>query len=230
MRTPGQVSVTATTLGEVATGVNVFTITQTQPELLFVDPASRAAGPDAEQSPSPASTRTSSASTTANFGSGITVNSVTCQQRHFAQANITVQPTGHARLSHRLCHHRHAGRFQPDALPGTHRAGGDRWPEPGTGGQGICDRAGHRQPDPLRERHHHGLFGGGISVTGVTVTDVLHANVTITIPNSTPLGAYNVTLTTGGEVATILGGFTVTTGAPNSRLSTRPPAPGRDQP
>ena len=56
-------------------------------------------------------------------------------------------------------------------------------------------------------------FGGGIQVTSVTVTGLLSATVGITIPNSVPLGAYNVSLTTGGEVATILGGFTVGTGS-----------------
>ena len=57
-------------------------------------------------------------------------------------------------------------------------------------------------------------FGGGIQVTGVTVNSLLSATVSINIPNSVPTGAYNVVLTTGGEVATILGGFTVTTGGP----------------
>jgi mRNA-degrading endonuclease HigB of HigAB toxin-antitoxin module len=57
-------------------------------------------------------------------------------------------------------------------------------------------------------------FGGGIQVTGVTVIDLLHANVNITIPASTALGFYDVALTTNGEVTRILGGFTVTAGTP----------------
>jgi hypothetical protein len=57
-------------------------------------------------------------------------------------------------------------------------------------------------------------FGGGIQVTGVTVIDLLHADVAITIPPTTPLNFYDVSLTTNGEVATILGGFTVTSGSP----------------
>jgi hypothetical protein len=57
-------------------------------------------------------------------------------------------------------------------------------------------------------------FGPYIQVTGVTVTDLLHATVAITIPSNTPLNFYDVSLTTNGEVATILGGFTVTSGAP----------------
>ena len=57
-------------------------------------------------------------------------------------------------------------------------------------------------------------FGGGINVTGISVTDLTHAAVTVQVPTNTSLGQYNVTLTTGGEVATIFGGFTVTAGSP----------------
>jgi hypothetical protein len=46
------------------------------------------------------------------------------------------------------------------------------------------------------------------------VSDNLHATVAITIPSNTPLTFYDVSLTTGGEVATQLGAFTVTTGSP----------------
>ena len=91
----GQVSVTATTLGEVATGVNVFTILQTQPELLAVVPTSGPQGTTQNRHPHRRrSTQLLPPSTSmANFGAGITVNSVTANSLTSLLANITVQPT-----------------------------------------------------------------------------------------------------------------------------------------
>ena len=58
-------------------------------------------------------------------------------------------------------------------------------------------------------------FGGVIQVTGLTINGLTSATATISIPNSVAVGTvYNVSLTTGGEVATQLGAFTVTVGSP----------------
>lgn len=89
----GQVSVTATTLGEVSTGTNVFTITQTQPELLAVVASSGAQGITETVTLTGAFTHFATGTSTANFGTGITVNSVTASSATSLQANITVQPT-----------------------------------------------------------------------------------------------------------------------------------------
>ncbi|MGB6744794.1 MAG: Ig-like domain-containing protein [Terracidiphilus sp.] len=212
--TPGQVSVTATTVGEVATGVNVFTITQTQPELVFVNPASLPQGQT--QNITITGIYTSfSASSTVTVGSDVTVNSVTFNSTTSLTANVTVQPTdplgyrtvtvttGTQVVSSPSLFQVTAG---PAAIAGL---------SPNTGGQGqsvtvlVTGSQTHFSNGTTTAS-----FGGGISVTGVSVIDLLHANVTVSIPNSTTLGAYNVSLTTGGEVATILGGFTVTNGAP----------------
>ena len=56
-------------------------------------------------------------------------------------------------------------------------------------------------------------FGGGITVSTLMLTDATHATATISIPAGTTPGQYNVTLTTGGESATIANGFTVLAGA-----------------
>src|ERR1035438_10214816 len=65
-------------------------------------------------------------------------------------------------------------------------------------------------------------FGPYINVTGVTVSDLLHATVAITIQPGAPLTFYDVSLTTGGEVATQLGAFTVTQGLPHLIAITPP--------
>ena len=55
-------------------------------------------------------------------------------------------------------------------------------------------------------------FGANIGINSVTVSSLTSATVNITISGSATLGAQNVVLTTGGEVATLVNGFTVTAG------------------
>ncbi|MGA9977890.1 MAG: Ig-like domain-containing protein [Candidatus Sulfotelmatobacter sp.] len=210
----GQVSVTATTLGEVATGVNVFTITQTQPELLAVVPSSGAQGVTETVNLTGQFTDFVNGTTTANFGAGITVNSVTVSSATAAAANVTVQPT--ATLGPRNVSVTTGAQvvslnnaFQVTVGPAAILS-----LTPATGGQGnsLSVLVTGSQTN-FASGVTTAAFGGGISVTGISVTDALHATVNITIPTSTAVGAYDVSLTTGGEVATILGGFTVTSGS-----------------
>ncbi|HEX3876034.1 MAG TPA: dockerin type I domain-containing protein, partial [Bryobacteraceae bacterium] len=52
-------------------------------------------------------------------------------------------------------------------------------------------------------------FGANITVNSLTVHSPTTATANITVQNNAALGARTVTLTTGGEVATLTGGFTV---------------------
>jgi hypothetical protein len=209
----GQVSVTATTLGEVANGVNVFTISQTQPELLAAVPSSGAQGATETVNLTGQFTNFVNGTTTATFGAGITVNSVTVSSATAAAANITVQPT--ATLGSRNVSVTTGAEvvslnnaFQVTVGPAAIVS-----LNPATGGQGnSLTVAVTGSQTNFANGVTTASFGGGISVTGLTVTDALHATVNITIPTSTAVGAYDVSLITGGEVATILGGFTVTSG------------------
>ena len=98
---------TATTLGEVATGTNVFTINQTQPELLAVVPSSGFQGQTGNVTLTGQFTHfaTTGSPAPANFGSGITVNSVTALSATSLQANITVSPTTTLGYPQCLGHH-----------------------------------------------------------------------------------------------------------------------------
>jgi hypothetical protein len=57
-------------------------------------------------------------------------------------------------------------------------------------------------------------FGPGVTVNSLTVNSSLTATANITIAPTATLGANTVTMTTGSEVATLSGGFTVTVGYP----------------
>ena len=58
-------------------------------------------------------------------------------------------------------------------------------------------------------------FGSGIGINSVTVTSPTQATVNITIHQAAATGSRNVTMTTGTEVATGLGVFTVLAGVPS---------------
>ena len=219
----GEVSVTATTLGEIATGINVFTIGQTQPELLSVVTGSGVQGQTENIVLTADFTNFVNGTTTANFGAGITVNSVIVSSATSATANITVQPT--AALGSRNVSVTTgtqvvslANAFQVTVGPAAIAS-----LSPASAAQGSTATV---TVTGSQTNFASGLtsaaFGGGITVTGITVNSALSATVNISIPNSTALGAYNVTLTTGGEVATILGGFTVTPGTPQLIAVTPP--------
>ena len=214
---PGQYTITATTLGEVATQVNAFTIIQTQAQLLSIVPNSGVLGWTGNVNLTGFNTHfTNSSVVSFGVGSGITVNNVTANTATSLTANITIAPTtalgartvsvttGAESVSITNGFTVNAG---PAAITGL---------APATGAQGTSGL----QVVVTGSQSHFlngtttAAFGGGINVTNVAVTDALHATVTINIPSGVALGAYNVTLTTGGEVANILGGFTVTPGTP----------------
>ncbi len=221
----GLATVTMTTLGEVATEANAFQVIQTQPQMLFINPASAAQGDTKTVTITSLYTHFDS-TTTANFGPGVTVNSVTPLTSTSLQANITVEPTtplgyrnvsvttGTEIIGSTSLFHVTTG---PAAILSL---------SPATGGQGrsvtvhVTGSQTNFSPGVTTAS-----FGGNISVTGLTVIDATHADVTVSIPNSTSVGpTYDVTLTTGGQVATISGGFSVTLG--NARIGSVSPPTG----
>ncbi len=219
--TPGLVNVTMTTLGEVATKTNAFEITQTQPEMIYINAASAMLGQTETVTITALNTDFGGAgtNTTASFGPGITVNTVTPLSTTQLQVNLTVDPT--AALGYRNVAITTTGApsgtqvitssslFQVVAGPA---ALANLTPSGGGQGQSVNVLVTGSQTN-FASGVTTASFGGGIQVTGISVTDLTHAQVTVSIPPSTSIGAYNVSLITGGEVATILGGFTVNAGS-----------------
>jgi len=221
----GEESVTATTLGEVATGTNVFTITQTQPELLAVVPSSQVQGWNGNVNLTGDFTHFSNSSIV-SFGSGITVNSVNAPSTTSLQVNITVSPT--TALGYRNVSVTTGAEAVTLVNAFNVTVGPAAITELLSPDQGAQNQSYNVAIVGSQTHWAQGVttanFGSSITVTSVTVTDFLHATVAITIPSSAPLGATNVTLTTGGEVALAAGGFTVTSGSPI--LSAVSPATG----
>jgi hypothetical protein len=221
----GEVSLTATTLGEVATGINVFTINQTQPELLAAVVTPGTCVPTltnctTEQGETLTINLTGqfthfSNSSVPVFGTGITVNSVSATSATQLAVSITISPTttiGTRDISVTTgaevvtLNNNFTVQTGPAAIQNLN---------PATGAQGttltvhVTGSQTH-----FAQGVTTAIFGGGIQVNSITVNDLLHADVTVQIPNNISLTSYSVTLTTGGEVAFINGGFTVASGAP----------------
>ena len=211
----GELSVTATTLGEIANGSNVFTVQQSQPELLAVVSSSGTQGQSENVTITGAFTHFVAGTSSVTFGPGITVNTVTWLTSSSLQVNIAVQPT--ATLGFRNV----AVTTGTEVVSLTNAFDVTVGPaaisnlNPANGAQDTSfSVAVTGSQTHFSSGVTTAVFGGGINVTGITVTDATHASINITIPSTTPLGTYDVSLTTGGEVATILGGFTVTGGTP----------------
>ncbi len=220
----GEESVTATTLGEVATGINVFTVNQTQPELLAVVPSSQVQGWTGNVTLTGQFTSFNTAAgyspncSVANFGTGITVNSVTALSATSLQANITVSPTtnlGFRSVSvttgTQVVSLNNA--FQVTVGPAAITAllSPVFGPQGATGFTVLITGSQTHWAQGVTTAS----FGGTIQVTGLTINGLTSATATISIPNSLAVGTVvNVTLTTGGEVATEGSAFTVTTGTP----------------
>jgi methionine-rich copper-binding protein CopC len=210
----GQYSISTTTGGEIASGSNLFTVTQTQPELLAVVKSAAMQGESATVTLTGAFTHFSSSSVP-SFGAGITVDSVNALSLESLQVNITVSPTAYT------------GSRTVSVTTGTESVSLNNAFNVTTGPAAIASLSpatGYEGGSVTvlvtgsQTNFTTGVtsasFGGGIVVTGLTVVDLEHAKVTVSIPGSTPVGSYNVTLTTAGESATILGGFAVTLGNP----------------
>jgi hypothetical protein len=213
---PGQVNVTATTLGEVATEVNAFTITQTQAELAFINPSSLPQGQTQNLSITGIDTNfASGTSVVSSTNSGITINSATVNSATSITANVTVSPVtllGYKNITVTTGAQIVASNSLFQATSGPAAISGIN-PTDGGEGQSVQVSVNGSQTH-FAQGLTTASFSGGISVTGVTVQSLTQATVNIYIPVYVALGTYNVTLTTGGEVATILNGFTVNTGSP----------------
>ena len=221
----GQVSVTATTQGEIAAGSNLFTIIQTQPLMLSVVSASGAQGQTETVTITGALTHFATGTSSASFGAGIVVNSVTASSSTSLQVNLTVQPTAALGLRNVSVTTGSEVVSLANAFNVTVGPAAISNLNPASGAQYTAETVVITGSQTnFANGATTAAFGGGILATGIVVNSATQAAVNISIPPTTPVGSYNVSLTTGGEVATILGGFTVTVGAP--QLSSVVPSTG----
>jgi hypothetical protein len=150
--------------------------------------------------------------TVADFGAGITVNSLTVNNAYKATANITVQSgatiggrtvtltTGTQVVSK-------TNAFTVTLAPASITS---VTPNSGQQGETLASVAIAGQNTNFVPGTTVGDFGPGITINTLTVNSAASATANITVANNSTLGFRTVKLTTGTEVASLVNAFTVT--------------------
>jgi hypothetical protein len=217
----GARAVTLTTVNEVATLANGFTVvTAGTPLLQSVTPNSGQQGQTlANVAVVGQSTNFVNGSTVANFGAGIVVNATTVSDASHATVSITIaaNTAPGARTVTMITGSEIATLANGFTVASATPVIQSVTPNIGQQGQSLASVAIVGQSTNFVNGTTTASFGSGITVNATTVTDATHATVNITIAaNATP-GPRTVTMTTGAEVAGMVAGFTVTaTAGPNT--------------
>jgi Bacterial Ig-like domain len=213
---PGGYNVTVVTGAETANGAGLFTVNPGTPVLTTVNPNSGVQGQQNESVTLTGQyTHWVQGTTTAIFGAGVTVNSLTVNSATSATASVTIDPltalggrnvtltTGGEIVTLN-------GGFTVTVGPAVISSVVSN-----TGQQGqsltvtVTGSATH-----FAQGVTSANFGGGIAVGSINVNSATSATVQLTISAGASIGARGVTLTTGGENASLVNGFTVTAGTP----------------
>ncbi|MFH1710036.1 MAG: IPT/TIG domain-containing protein [bacterium] len=214
----GARNVTITTGSEIATGASLFTVNA--PSLGVPSPASKYRGDTSFNiSVSGTGTHFINGTTTASFGTGITVNSVTVTSATAATVNITMISTSAATGARDFSMITNLGALGTETVTKTGgftvNAPSLSAPSPASGNQSWT---GNVAVSGTGTHFINGTttasFGTGITVNSVTVTSATAATVNVTIADDAAEGARNVVMTTnlgapGTETVTRTGGFTV---------------------
>ncbi len=227
--TPGLRTVTLTTGGENAALVNGFNVIAGTARVTAVTPASGLQGQTLNVAVTGQFTAFVNGTTTASFGPGITVNSVTVSTATTATVNVTIGAL--ADIGSRTV------TLTTGAQIASSFAGGSFF----SVARGPAAIAGI-SPASVRQAESASVtvtgtatnfasgstsfnFGGGINVTSAQFNSPTSATLNIAVSAGAALGARTVTATTLGEVAELQNGFTVTAGLP--AVATVSPSVGR---
>ena len=215
--------VTVTTGGQTAKGIGAVQIVgaPSAPAILSVTPPIVAAGTTRDVTLSGALTHFGSASV-ADLGAGVTVNKLTVGSPTTAVANVTVG-TGAAiglRAVSVTTGGESAGGGSLLVAPATPAVARLVSVSPGTGARGATLAVALTGADTAFGAHSVANFGDGIAVERLDVGSPTAAVARVHVAPGAALGLRDVIVTTGGEAAARLDGFTVTRAPPP------PPPPG----
>lgn len=226
---PGLRTVTLSTDGQVASIENGFNVVAATPRLTFVNPASGQQGQTLDVAVTGQFTHFA-AGTTANFGAGVTVNSVMVTSATSATVNISISPLASVDVR--------TVTLTTDTETASSLASGSFFsvtassaviaavnPNNGRRGESLTGVVLTGANTHFASGSTNISFGSGIMVTSLAINGPTSATVNITIDQSAPLGLRPVTATTLGEFAQIADGFTVNPGL--AAISTVTPATGR---
>ncbi|MDX2151723.1 MAG: Ig-like domain-containing protein [Bryobacteraceae bacterium] len=212
--TVGLRNVTATTAGETASIVNGFTVQPGTPVVSSLSPAAGQQGQTLNVNVLAVFTNFQQGITTANFGAGVTVNSVTVTSATSATVNLSISPvttTGFRTVTMTTGTEVVLGVNQFVVNAGAFTLASLN-PVQGTQGQtlNVAVTGLNTNFDGTTLVN----FGAGITTNSVTVTNATSASANITISSAATPGPRTVTATTQGQSAAITNGFTVIAGTP----------------
>ena len=211
-------TVTLTTGGQIASSLDAgsfFSVTRGPAAINQVNPASGRQAEGLSVTVTGTSTHFATGSTAFSFGGGITITNAVINSPTNATLNIAILPG--AALGVRTVTATTLGEVAELANGFTVDAGlaAIATVSPSTG------RQAQRLNLNVTGQFTHFVdgttiasVGAGITVHAVTVTSAASATLDVTVSPGAGLGARTVVLTTGAEVAQLVGGFTVTPGQP----------------
>jgi hypothetical protein len=227
---PGPVNLTVTTGTQALTLPNAFYVTNGPAVINALTPPTGQQGQTLSVAVAGTQTNFQQGVTTANFGQGVTVNSLTVNSKLSATANVTISAGATPQLNTVTLTTLGESASIASGFQIVQATPVLTFAKPSTGFQATTEQA---TVDALFTHFNSTTtfnFGAGITVAGVTITNLTTAQVTISISPIAALGSRNLTATTtltggGTETASGSGLFTVEAGA--ASISSISPATGQ---
>ncbi len=219
------VTATATDPANNTSEFSACVVTGAQPSLTSVSPTSAQQGTTLTVVLTGQNTNFVQGTTAAGFGAGITVNSVTVSGPTSATANITISATaftGGRTVTVTTGTEIVTNAFAVTAGPAILTA---LAPNSAQQGQSNLNITVTGEDTHFAQNVTTASFGGDITINTVTVTSATSATVNVTLQDFATAGLRTVTMTTGGENASLVSGFNVVAGTP--RLTSVTPASGQ---
>ncbi len=221
--TPGSYQVTASVAG--VSSPAAFTLTNTQGIITSISPNQGVLGQTLNVVVTGSASHFTQGTTTAYFGTGITVNAVNVTSQTAATVNITISPT--TTLGYRFVSLTTGSEVATDsnAFYVAQGSAAIASINPTSGAQGTqANVTVTGSQTNFQQGVSMASFGNDIGINSITVTDLTHATVNVSIGANATLGTQTITLTTGGEVASLANAFTITSG--QSKITVVNPSTG----
>jgi Concanavalin A-like lectin/glucanases superfamily len=222
--TVGVNSVSLTTLGETASAASAFTIDLGTPTIVLVSPANVQQGATKDVAVTSVLTHFAQGATSANFGTGVTINTVTVTDAKHATVNLTVQPTTNTGARNVTMTTNLVGGGQEIVVKNSGFSV--------ITGPAVISSATPTNPPTVHQGDTADViaitgsstnFSSGVSTvafcTGVTanlvqVNSATSITATVSVSPTTTVAPCGVTVTTAGEVATGANLFSILAGIP----------------
>ena len=215
--TVGAWGASVTTGTEVASGLQLFVVTSSNAaDLSLVNPDGGALGQTLDVALTGSLTNFQQGVSYANFGPGITVNSLTVSDATDASANITISPTTTlgARTVTVITGGQYAQAVNGFSVLASNASLTGLSPNAAPQGTNLTGVVVTGVNTHFLQGATQLSMGPGISVGAITVNSPTQFTVALAVTSAAPVGVSGATVTTGGEVVSLSSAFTVSGATP----------------